>query len=104
MGAKGKKKMAERKEMRVFSWVLLTGPVWAAVLGWCLRNDAANRLAVAESSDGTQYELVAQSMSIALWATVAGAVCFLAGLALLFLLRTKRGMAGAEVDETGQMN
>ena len=73
------------KVARIFAWVLLCGPVWAAILGWCLRNAAANQLA----AGGTSNELIAHYMAIALFATLVGGACFVAGVVLLVLSRRK---------------
>lgn len=69
---------------------LLSGPVWAVVLEWCLRNFAVNRIAAEHLSDPCQQEMFANKMQIALFSTVGGIVCFILGVILLILSGEKQ--------------
>ena len=81
----------KRKVARIFAWVLFCGPMWAALLEWCLRNAASNRLAAGDASN----EMIAHCMGIALFATLVGGVSFVAGVVLLILLRRKNKVVKA---------
>lgn len=85
--------MKTDKGIRIVCCILLTGPLWAALIAWGLQNAASHDVVAAHLSGMQDYTAAIQKMLASLLVILAGIISFILGMVFLIRLKLKQRRA-----------